>query len=312
MDLFREDIIDGLRQIPKKLPSRYFYNEEGDALFQKIMGLEEYYLPTCEMEIISERSSEIAQDLHQYANQFEVIELGAGDGSKTAHLLESLTNHNLEIVYRPLDISPNILETNQKYINKLLPKLVVEPTDGNYFHTYPNLDRLEPNRLVLFLGGNIGNFLLEEASDFLQLISENFESNDHILIAFDMIKDPRKILAAYDDSQGVTADFNLNLLKRINTDLGANFDLSKFTHYPYFNPVNGMTYSYLISTDKQTVQLDSGESFRFDKYEPIHTEVSKKYFTHEIEYLAKESHLHLEKWYYDTGENYALVLMRKL
>lgn len=311
MEQFRKDVIDGLGQSPKKLPSRYFYDVKGDTLFQQIMQLEEYYLPRCEMEIINEKSSEIAQSILAHTNHLEVIELGAGDGSKSVHLLKSFIEKNLNTVYRPLDISSNILVENSHYIHQKIPDIQIIPEAGNYFETYPKLTKLVPNRLVLFLGSNIGNFTLDEADEFIKLIGNKFETNDYLLIAFDLVKNPRKILAAYDDSKGVTANFNLNLLTRINNELGANFVLENFIHYPYYNPQNGITYSYLLSTIQQSVQLDSGDVFKFEKHEPIQTEISKKYYKHEVEYLAKNSGLALDKWFYDSEEQYAIVLMRK-
>ena len=312
MNQFKKDVIKGLSATPKKISSRYFYDKAGDVLFQKIMNLEEYYLPQCELEIINQQSDKIAKYISEHTDHVEIIELGAGDGSKTLHMLEEFKQTGIDFSYRPMDISANILRTNQAKINSILPDLKIDPIAGNYFETYPKIKNTGKNRLVLFLGGNIGNFLLDEALDFIRFMSANSSQNDYILIAFDLVKNPRKILAAYDDSKGITAEFNLNLLKRINREFGANFIVENFMHFPHYNPENGITSSHLISTKSQSVTLETGETFHFDKYETIHTEVSKKYFIKEIEYLAKHSGLKLKEWFFDEAKEYSLVLMRKL
>jgi L-histidine N-alpha-methyltransferase len=310
MPTFKEDILEGLDKTPKKLPSRYFYDDIGDALFQRIMKLEEYYLPRKEMEIIRSQSDMLARRLQTYHRAWEIVELGAGDGAKTVHLLQALVDHDLDITYRPLDISAHILEENRRMVQGQVPCLKIEPMAGNYFHTYPTLPKKAAGRLVLFLGSNIGNFTLSDAQSFIQLIRTTLSPNDFLLIAFDLVKDPRQILAAYDDREGVTAAFNLNLLTRINRELGANFIVDQFMHYATYHPDTGYTHSYLISTCHQEVLFPDGTSYTFDQWEPIHMEISKKYFLHEIEQLAKNSALHVDDIYRDQEGGYACVLMR--
>lgn len=312
MTTFLADVTQGLRMTPKKLSSKYFYDKKGDALFQRIMELDEYYLPECEMDIIANKSEELASYLTENGKSIEIIELGAGDGIKTKHLLKAFVQKTSDLKYIPLDISGNILKENERNILEFVKDIEVEALQGNYFKTYPNIKKTRQRRLVLFLGGNIGNYLLPEALEFMNTLKIGLEAEDHILIAFDLVKQPRKIINAYDDSEGVTKAFNLNLLQRINRELGGNFNISKFDHFPYYNPVNGITYSHLISLESQNIKLGNGETFHFDAYEPIHTEVSKKYFKREIAYLAEKSGMPLVKWMFDSKEHYTFVLFKKV
>jgi len=310
MSSFYKDVIEGLSAKPKTLPSRYFYDAKGDQLFQKIMTLEEYYLPKKEREILQNLTLKTNRLLPKNVS-YEIIELGAGDGTKTVKLLKALTLQDFSIIYRPLDISPDVLEQNRQNIKNEVPSLQIDSECGNYFEEYPKLKPLADHKLVLFLGSNIGNFTLEKAQEFIQFISKGFSSNDKLLISFDMVKSPEKILAAYNDKEGVTAAFNLNLLDRINRELGANFDRTKFKHYPTYNPLNGETRSYLVSLKKQKVNFPEGQSISFEAYEAIHTEISKKYFKEEIDVIAKKAQLKIEEIFWDKENEYSLVLLAK-
>ena len=311
MSGLKEHVINGLSKKPKKLSSRFFYDKKGDELFQQIMNLDEYYLPQSELEIILKHSASIAKKIKLSAEDLEIVELGAGDGAKTQYFLESLTSIFSDIKYIPLDISAHILEINLKTINELVPDLEVEPVAGNYFKTYLPLTKDKKTRLVLFLGANIGNFTFDEAEDFMKTINAGLEPNDFTIIAFDLVKHPRKILSAYDDNEGITKAFNINLLTRINKELGADFDINAFDHFPTYNPVTGLTSSYIISLKKQTVRLATGEEFFFDAFEPIHTEVSKKFFKKDIESLCSASDFTISEWFFDSTEGYTFVLLKK-
>lgn len=311
MNTFKKEVLEGLQQNPKKLSSKYFYDLEGDALFQQIMQLDEYYLPKSELTIINNHKNSIAQHLKNFGDSIEILELGAGDGSKTVKLLDGFVNQNYSIKYLPFDISPNVLEINKQTISKAFPKIEIAPIAGNYFNTFQETKKEKPHRLVLFLGSNLGNYTMNEALEFVSYLKNGIQKNDHIIIAFDLVKHPRKIVKAYDDSKGVTKAFNLNLLKRINKELGADFNLNNFDHYPMYNPLNGTTYSYIISLENQTVTFKSGESFSFEKFEPIHTEISKKYYKQEIIALSTNSGLTIDNWYYDQEGTYCFVLFKK-
>lgn len=311
MDVFLKHVKEGLSKPQKSTSSRYFYDEKGDQLFQQIMQLDEYYLPKCEMQIITHQSKEIADDLAKKHKNIQIVELGAGDGTKTKHLLSQFKSYFESLEYVALDISETILDFNKKEVEKEVSGINIHSIAGNYFKTFSTLPSTKNRRLVLFLGGNIGNFLLDEAVTFFEFIQKGLKENDALLVAFDLVKHPRKILAAYDDKKGVTKAFNLNLLTRMNRELGANFDISKFDHFPFYNPMTGITTSHIISLEKQTVQFQDGFEVSFNSFEAIHTEISKKYFPKDIEYLADKSDMQITKTYYHTNKEYAFVLFSK-
>lgn len=311
MQDFLEHVKNGLSKSPKKLSSRYFYDEKGDELFQQIMQMEEYYLPACEMEIIETQSIRIAKDIATVHNELQIVELGAGDGSKTKHFLKQVTPYFQQVDYVALDISPNILEVNKCEVESHVSGLIQRSIAGNYFETYKNLPKTDKERIVLFLGANIGNYPFREAISFFQFVKSGLNQSDYFLVSFDMVKHPRKIIKAYDDSQGVTRQFNLNLLQRMNRELGADFDLLKFDHYPFYNPINGITSSQIISLDKQKVHFADGFVAAFEAFEAIHVEVSKKFFWKDIEEIASESGMNIQETYYDKNKEYAFVIFKK-
>lgn len=279
MSTFAEDVKDGLLQNPKQLPSKYFYNEEGDKLFQTIMGLGEYYLTRCEFQIFEDQKDNILKRLSGGGAPFRLVELGAGDGTKTKVLLSHFIEKEADFTYAPIDISQNVLDQLSTDLSKNLPGLQIEPVQGDYFHALADLNAADDMRdVVLFLGSNIGNFSIPAAQQFLNKLSENMSSGDMMLIGFDMMKNPQTILNAYNDKMGVTSEFNLNLLSRINEELGADFNLDKFRHFPTYDPITGETKSHLVSTTDQKVYIAELEMhFQFDAWEAIHTEVSQKY-----------------------------------
>lgn len=310
MQEFLSHVKNGLSQSPKKLSSRYFYDARGDALFQQIMKLVEYYLPHCEMQIIQNQSKQIAQDLSGIHTGLQIVELGAGDGTKTKHLLKQFAPYFKPMEYVAMDISPNILAINESELKGAIKGLNHTSIAGNYFKTYKNLAPSTHGRLVLFLGANIGNFPAPETIDFFNFIKSNLNENDFFLVAFDLVKHPRKIIAAYDDKKGITKQFNLNLLERMNRELGANFEISYFDHFPFYNPISGITSSQIISLKKQTVQFPDGFTVTFDAFEAIHTEISKKFFWNDIEEIASQSKMKITQTYLDTNKEYAFVLFK--
>ena len=310
MEEFFEHVKEGLSKSPKEISSRYFYDAKGDALYQGIMKLDEYYLPRCEMQIISDKSHQIAQDIAAQHSSLQVVELGAGDGSKTEHLLKQFQLYFSDLEYVAMDISENVLDINQTEIRNEIESIDYNGIAGNYFETYQSLTETSNGRLVLFLGANIGNYTTEEVIDFFKFVQSGLDRNDYFLVAFDLVKDPRKILAAYDDSQGITKQFNLNLLERMNRELGANFDTQHFDHFPFYNPLTGIASSQIISMKKQTVEFSNGFSASFDLFEAIHTEISKKFFWSDIEEIAEESNMHIAQNYFNTNKGYSFVLFQ--
>lgn len=285
LDQFAIDVLSGLKQPLKRLPSKYFYDETGDKIFQEIMGLEEYYLPRCELEILQERTSDLAAFLPE--GPLAIVELGAGDGTKTVRFLEDLVGLGLALQYYPLDISPEVLQTNKSHLVDVVPGIPVHPVAGDYFKTLPTLQTTH-HRVLLFLGSNIGNYPNEKAIQLLQFLHRHMSTDDVLLVGFDLRKHPKTILDAYNDAQGVTRRFNLNLLTRINRELGADFQLEHFDHYPVYDPISGIAASYLVCQNAQEVSL-LGETFLFRTNELIHTEVSQKYSLAEIDTMAGKS-----------------------
>lgn len=285
---FAVDVESGLSKYPKQLSSKYFYDAVGDQLFQDIMAMPEYYLTNCEYEIFSEQKVDILEALGDHP--FELIELGAGDGTKTKILLEHFLREQANFTYRPIDISGNVLEQLITACAQTFPQLEVEAVEGDYIEALAQIheEHNARRKVVLFLGGNIGNFPLPQAKDFLSELARCLDPGDFLLTGFDLKKDPNVIQAAYDDPAGITAAFNLNLLHRINKELGGNFDLDQFFHWETYNPLNGEARSYIVSRINQTVKIDQLHlSVHFEAWEAIAVEVSAKYGERDIRQLAQ-------------------------
>lgn len=285
---FAQDVLKGLSASPKSLSSKYFYNEKGDAIFQAIMGMDEYYLTRSEFAILSKHKSDLLQLFKEGNATFELIEFGAGDGYKTKILLEHFQEMEADFRYLPVDISSNVLEILVDDLKENIPDLEVAGIQGDYFKSLGNINASSHvKKVVLFLGSNIGNFRQDEAVRFLSKIAENFTSADLLMIGFDLKKDPARILDAYNDKQGITKAFNMNLLQRINDELGGSFNLDKFLHYPVYDPMTGETRSYLVSREEQVVSIGALEKeFRFKAWEVIFMEISQKYDLEGIALLA--------------------------
>jgi L-histidine Nalpha-methyltransferase len=288
---FADDVLRGLSSTPKQLSSKYFYDDEGSRLFQEIMKLPEYYLTRAEYKLFTEQTNEIGRAFTDGAGAIDLIELGAGDGTKTAVLIEHLLKQNIDFNYSPIDISKEACDALLAKFSAKFPELKIDPHNGDYFKILDSLKNGNGRRkVILFLGSNIGNFSREQAVDFFRHLRSVMNENDRLFIGFDMQKDPRVIVSAYDDAAGVTAAFNLNLLRRINRELGADFDLEKYSHYAQYRPVECAARSFLISREKQTVHIAAlDRSFEFEQWEPIFMEISQKYTAAMIEELAAES-----------------------
>jgi len=286
---FRFDVLEGLRSNPKKLHSKYFYDKTGDTLFQQIMAMPEYYLTNCEMDIFQNKTSELARIILENDEEFDLIELGAGDGTKSAFLLKHLLDQKAAFNYMPIDISANILSVLNNKLTTDLPELNITCLEGEYFKMLEKATELSSRRkVVLFLGSNIGNMEKEEALLFCRDLNRYLSSGDIVLMGFDLKKNPQVILDAYNDKAGITAAFNLNLLTRINRELNADFVIENFEHYQTYDPLSGACRSYLVSLENQAVTID-GESIIFDKDESVYMELSQKYSLSESKELARSS-----------------------
>jgi dimethylhistidine N-methyltransferase len=307
MRLFNEEVKIGLSKNPKTLSSKYFYDDAGSRIFQEIMDMPEYYLPAAESEIIQTQSEAIANRIN--LSKLDIIELGAGDGRKMVHFVEVLSQHISELCYFPLDISSGILKSNEELISKKLPMVHFESMAGDYFHTLPRLSARKNPRLIVFAGSNIGNFRGEKAVDFLKFIKGEMKPGDFFVMGVDLKKNPKKILQAYNDSQGITKRFNLNLLNRINRELEADFDLEYFDHYATYHPITGAAESFLVSLKEQIVTIGEA-NIEFQKDEVVQTEISQKYDKVLLEELSASAGMSLDSWYTDSEELFAWVLLR--
>lgn len=297
---FMQDILTGLQASPKFMQAKYFYDQEGDLLFQKIMKLEEYYVTNAEMDILTKQSGAIADLITMDNTAFDLIELGAGDATKSIHLLKELSNRKLDFSYMPIDISAGMISHLENHLPKTLPGLAVTGLNGDYFEMLKKGTALSSRRkVVLFMGANIGNMDVAEAEDFCKTLRASLTKGDILIIGFDLKKDPKQILAAYNDSQGITAAFNLNLLTRINRELDADFELDAFEHYPFYDPESGACKSYLISLKSQEVRIGKEALIHFEAYEPIYMEISLKYSLQEIEEMAIATGFQFNQRFFD-------------
>lgn len=286
---FLKDVLSGLRSNPKHLSSKYFYDKTGDRLFQKIMAMPEYYLTRCELDIFENKTEELAGLINAYHGPFDLIELGAGDAMKSTFLLRHLTEKGVDFSYMPIDISGNILSVLKENLNKELPDLNVIPLEGEYFEMLKEASAMSSKRkVILFLGGNIGNMSAEEAVSFCRELYDISNPEDSLLIGFDLKKNPHTVLKAYNDPAGITAAFNMNLLSRINRELGGDFNTDHFQHYASYNPVSGSCRSFLISLARQEVMI-ADEKVLFEEHEIIDMEVSQKFSSDQIHQLAEDT-----------------------
>ena len=311
---FALDVLEGLSKNPKQIAPVYLYDKKGSELFQEITDLEEYYLAQCEQEILTESREEICRSLP--AEPFNLIELGAGDGHKTVLLIDYLIKKKFNFEYIPLDISPESMNGLTHSLGEIfcasdlkITGIIAEYFDGLKWFA----NRSSSRNLILFLGSNIGNFDPQGARKFLRHLWDSLNSGDQVLIGFDLKKDLAVLNRAYNDSRGITKEFNLNLLDRINRELGGNFDREKFSFYSAYDVVTGAVESYLVSMEKQEVFIrDLNMRFTFNAWEPIHTESSYKFLESEISCLAVETGFQVQKDFLDSRGYFTDSLWRVL
>jgi L-histidine N-alpha-methyltransferase len=309
---FLNDVLEGLSKTPQKtLPSKYFYDKKGDELFVQIMAAPEYYLTNAEMDIFQNKTDEMisALDIQPEIN-YNLIELGAGDGTKTFHLLDRMVSRGFQFEYMPVDISKNALTGLESMLNKRLPELKVIPQQGDYFVTLEQLKMNNKPKIVLVLGSNIGNLQDHLAAEFIYKLGANLKKGDKIVLGVDLIKAKEIVLPAYNDAKGITAEFNLNLLDRINSELNGNFNRQYFVHKPYYEENEGIAKSFLMSTIKQKVSV-FGKEFEFDEGETIQTEISRKYKDEIIYQILSNTDIVLEKKIMDSNSLFADYILKR-
>lgn len=304
---FLKDVDKGLSASPKFLSSRYFYDAVGDDLFVQIMNMPEYYLTKAEHEIFKYQLERIVASLGvKKGVYFELLELGAGDGFKTKELLRHLLNEGYDFSYSPVDISQNALEQLEKSLIIEFPTLDVKTKQGDYFGVLNSIKESFYAKVVLFLGSNLGNLLDAEASDFLQKLSKNLNSGDKLFLGLDLIKHEDIVLPAYNDSNGITAQFNLNLLNRINKEFGAGFLLKNWRHDPEYTQQEGIARSFLTCVKDQAVYVEAlDKTFKFKEGERIHTEISRKYDDAVLKEILAATNLEIIAKMTDSKEYFA-------
>jgi dimethylhistidine N-methyltransferase len=303
---FGLEILQGLKTMPKHLPSKYFYDDTGDRIFQEIMHCEEYYPFACEMEIFRRRTTAIATAIARPCDAFDLIELGPGDCKKSAYLLRYLMKTGTRFTYIPIDISSNVINLLQTRLPEQIPGLKICGFNGEYLPMIKAATKASGRRkVVLFLGSNLGNMTPAEARIFCRKLRCHLSPGDLVLIGLDLKKYPSLVLAAYNDKAGITKRFNLNLLERINRELNADFDIDQFEHFPVYDEASGACKSYLVSqTDQEVTLWCNGEKqrIRFARNEEIFMEISQKYRVDQVDHLACQAFFKPVQHFFDELE----------
>jgi len=301
-------VLAGLSAGHKYLSSRYFYDDEGSRLFQRIVTLPEYYLARVEREILQQYGIDLAAQIASPSATIDLIELGSGDGDKSLGLCQLLDRTGVSCTYHPMDLSVLALRALSDRFAAEIPNVVCRPLCGDYFQDWP-ITPPGRRRAVLFMGSNLGNLTEEQSVALLRRIRERVCPGDVLVLGLDLQKDPQTILDAYNDRAGVTAAFNLNLLRRLNRELVMDFELDYFRHYATYNPLDGAARSFLVSLRPQTVRSRVlGCSFEFGAGEPIYTEQSQKYTMAMIDRLASACGFAVRTQFIDSQNWYAVTV----
>ena len=301
-----DEVHDGLTSRPRQLPSKYFYDERGSRLFERITELPEYYLTRAEQALLDRSAADVARIIRPR----ELVELGAGSAKKTRTLIEAGLRAGTLRRYVPVEVSQAIAERTAHDVSRSYPELEVHAVVGDFEQHLGKVPH-GGRRLVALLGSTIGNFTEQDAVDFLRKTTHLMSGGDALLLGTDLVKDEAVLEAAYNDSQGVTAKFNANILNVVNRHLGGDFDPDGFEHVAYFNPDKSRVESYLRARSEQAVRLDKIDlDVQFDRGEMISTEVSCKYTRRSVEQILARAGLTVEHWFADSDRGYALSLSR--
>lgn len=297
----------GLRANPRTLPSRFFYDAIGSDLFEQIMTLPEYYLTRAETEILTWYAEEI---IAAVGYDLTLIEFGSGNSAKTKLLIEAALSSSSRLHYVPIDISAECLRSSTADLAEEYADLVITAYAAEYNDAIPLLPANETARLFLFMGSNVGNFETREAAEFLEKVRHHMAPRDRMLVGFDLCKDSAVIEAAYSDAAGVTAAFNKNVLRRINTELGGDFDLAEFDHWAPYVADRSRIEMHLVSRRRQFVRIcELDEVFAFEAGESIHTENSHKYTHSMFHAIAAQAGLQVTKTWTDPKQWFAVSLL---
>jgi L-histidine Nalpha-methyltransferase len=306
---FSADVLRGLSARPKWLHPMYLYDSEGSMLFERISRLPEYYVTRIEHEILQGCAAEIAACSSECMN---LVEFGSGSSGKTKLLIEALLHQQESLCYIPVDISFSIVRESAQRLIRESPRLCIAAQIAEYNAGLARLMDADPGqKLIVFMGSNLGNFDTVQAVDFLVSVRKSMSAADYFVIGNDLSKDPSILIPAYDDAQGVTAAFNLNILQRINRELGGHFDLSLFDHTALYNSRHRRIEMHLRSNKRQTVLIRNlNMAFEFEKEETIHTENSYKYSIEQLDTLFRTAGFTLVKRWCDAREWFSISLLR--
>lgn len=303
-DALAADVLDGLKKKPKELSPVWFYDELGSFLFDNICALPEYYITRTELQIMRDHAAAMAQVIGPEA---ALIEFGSGTSLKTRLLLDRVEN---PIAYAPVDISREHLFSAAGTLAKDYPNLRIVPVCADFTQHFelPDFIRTAPRKIVYFPGSTIGNFERSQARALLVGMRELVGKNGAVLIGIDLRKDPRVLERAYDDAAGVTAEFNINALRHLNRELGANFDLGAFDHRAVWVEDDSRIEMHLVSKRDQVVQI-GGEKVRFERGEHLRTEYCHKYTMDSFSELAATAGLAVKRVWTDPNQMFSVQLL---
>ncbi len=313
---FELDVLAGLASNEKFLNFKYFYDDLGSDLFDQICRQPEYYPTRTEAAILRQFAPRIAELMQ--ADEVSIVELGSGSGAKTKILIREMVASKNRVCYFPIDISQKSLSENSAMLRSEFPEIEVVDIARDYVHGIREVNTIisaneagtPQAKLFLFLGSSIGNFEPKQVVSFLRMVKKNMQPGDLFLVGFDLHKEKRILDAAYNDKNGITARFNLNLLERINAELQGQFNLSKFTHMAYYNEQMRRIEMHLLSKEDQQVYIGTfGRHFRFRKGESIHTENSYKFEPDQIKKIANESGFSVKEYFTDSEKWFGLALL---
>ena len=309
-----DDVLSGLSRAAKSLPPRLFYDAIGSKLFEQITELPEYYLTRTERQIFKEHASEMidaARTFNKTKESLTIIELGAGTASKTRILIAALLAQQFRATFYPIDVSESALEIAEDSLRAEFRQLKVRPLLGDYSEGLAQIANDSERKLVLYIGSSMGNFEPAEASILLRNIRKSLRPGDGLLLGVDLVKDESLLHSAYNDSQGVTAEFNLNILARINRELGGDFNLSQFRHIAEWNPRASRMEIYVESMREQSVWVaDIGMEVHFRGGERIHTENSYKFTGEMVNRILAEGGFVAERFWTDRESWFGVYMAR--
>jgi L-histidine Nalpha-methyltransferase len=317
---FGKDILIGLSNIfQKSTPSKYLYDDIGSELFERITLQPEYYPTRTEIEILDTYAFKMVNDIQK---EIVLIELGSGSSKKTKYLFHEILKKQNQLYYFPIDISFNFLTSVVSNLENSLTNVIVKGIPYEYIDGINHCNNIlfendieikNISRLIIFLGSSIGNFEVDDARNFLKDIRLHITNDDLLLVGFDLIKDPSSLEYAYNDTKGITSKFNLNLLNRINKELGGNFKIENFSHKAFYNQNKTRIEMHIVSDQDQQVFISSlNKKINFKKNETIRTENSYKYTPEDIDRLIKRAGFSIEKEFFDKNNWYELVLLKPI